>query len=483
MRRMRDYQLRCVNELKEILDRGEDPLLISPTGSGKTAMTAKVTKENSRDGKKRTLIIVPRKSLVFQTYKELVLWGLDVGMIVGREKESRRSQVQVATYQSIARRGIDWMRPDLTILDEAHLSAFPKCIKEWVPNVGNFWEHKNRMIGVTATPRRMDKHTSLGELFLPHNIVFAPTIAELIKMRHLVRPVYAVCPNAITGQMVFDPEYVLKVYKLTDRRPTIVFAPSVAKAEAMTNRFLREGIEAVCVTGRTLDREDIFERFKDEELPVLVSCQVLREGIDLPCASNLIMAIDPDSHSSYVQVMGRFARPHVYKDGTKKTYFSVYDLTGTVDRHGRIEELVYTPDDIELPDIEPGEIPTKPCPDMDCDIRSYISATRCKCGCEFEIMKKRTVVPEGIPFSLLNPNERQHKADYEEFLLDAFQRGDRPKAAREQFYNIHGYTPPVMWRREFKPNHQVAEWLLADGAAFKTTATGDWRQLAFDLDL
>lgn len=480
MRRLRSYQLQCSNEIKEILRRGEDPLLISPTGSGKTAICTKVTKDLSRDGKKRTLIVVPRKSLVVQTMKELVGWGLDVGAIAGKMKESRRAQVQVATYQSIGSRGIDWLKPDYTILDEAHLSAFPKCIKDWVPNVKNFWEHKNRLIGVTATPRRMDKHTSLGELFMPHNIVFAPTIAELIGMGHLVRPMYAVCPNAITGQMVFDPDYVLKVYNITDKRPTIVFAPSVSKAEAMTDRFLRAGIEAICITGRTGDREDIFERFNAEELPVLVSCQVLREGIDLPPATNLIMAIDPESHSSYVQVMGRFARPCVYKDGTKKTHFSVYDLTGSVDRHGRIEDLAYTADDIELPDIEPGEIPTKLCPDNDCDIRSFISATFCRCGAEFDIKKKRTVTPEGMPFALLSQNEREHKAVYEEFLIEAFESGDRPRMARDRFYNLHGYTPPIMWRRGFKPTAEIENWLLTDGS--KESSTGEWRQLALELD-
>lgn len=479
-RRLRNYQLKCVNEIKEILDRGEDALLVSPTGSGKTAMCTKVTKDNSRDGKKRTLIVVPRKSLVFQTKKELDLWGLDVGVIVGNHKESRRSQVQIATYQSIASRGIDWLKPDLTLLDEAHLSAFPACIKEWIPNVTNYWEHKNRLIGVTATPRRMDKHTSLGELFLPQNIVFAPTIAELIRMGHLVRPMYAKCPNAITGQMVFDPDYVLKVYNITDKRPTIVFAPSVFKAEAMTGRFIQTGINAVCITGDTGDRENIFNRFNDEEIPVLVSCQVLREGIDLPPATNLIMAIDPDSHSSYVQVMGRFARPCTYKDGTKKTYFSVYDLTGSVERHGRIEELVYTVDDIELPDIQPGTMPTKLCINPDCEIRSHISAIRCKCGCEFEIIKRRVVMPEGIPFSLLNQHEREHKAAYEELLLAAHDQGDRPRVAREIFYNIHGYTPPLLWRREFRPSQEIVDWLLADGS--KVSATGEWRQLALELD-
>lgn len=481
MRKLRSYQLKCANQVKEILARGQDPLLIAPTGSGKTAIMGKIVNDVSRKRNVRTLVIVPRKSLVIQTMRELEdYWGLDVGAIAGTMKESRRAQIQVATYQAIATRGIDWLRPDYTFLDEAHLSAFPKCIRDWIPDVNTYWKHKNRTIGVTATPRRNDKYTSLGELFLRENIVFAPTIAQLIELGHLVRPVYAICPNAITGQMIFDPEYIMTVYKITDKRPTIVFAPSVPKARAMAERFNEEGIEAICVTGGTNKREEIFKRFRNEEIPVLVSCQVLREGIDLPCATNLILAIDPDSHSSYVQVMGRFARPCTYRDGTKKTHFSVYDLTGCVDRHGRIEELVYTPDDIELPDFQPGEVPTKPCLDENCDIRSYISATHCVCGCEFDLKTKRTVSPEGIPFALLSRTERFHKAFYEEQLVAAFERGDRPAAARVQFYETFGYTPPLIWRRSFKHSAALDHWLLTDGS--QISSNGEWRQLALELD-
>ena len=480
MRKLRSFQLECANGIKEVLGRGQDPLLISPTGSGKTAIVSKVANDVSRNKKVRTLIVVPRKALVTQTIAELELWGLDCGAIAGNMKESRRAQVQVATYQAIASRGIDWLKPQYTILDEAHLSAFPRCIKDWVPNVGNYWQHENRLIGVTATPRRMDKHTSLGELFLHQNIIFAPTIAELIEMGYLVRPTYAICPNAISGQMVFDPDYISMIYQLTDKRPTIVFAPSVSKAKAMADRFMEEGIGAVCVTGSTTRRDDIFASFKREEIPILVSCHVLREGVDLPCATNLILAVDPDSHSSYVQIMGRFARPHVYQDGVKKTHFCVYDLTGCVDRHGRIEELVYTPDDIDLPDTEPGEVPTKPCPDEDCDIRSYISATFCRCGCEFELMKKRTVIPEGIPFALLSGTERIHKAFYEEQLIEAFERGDRPASARTKFYNIYGYTPPLMWRRDFKHTPALEHWLRTDGYTPSESTQGT--QLALELD-
>lgn len=482
MKRMRSFQLDCVNKILGILDSGQDPLLISPTGSGKTAMWCKVIKTLSkRDRAHKFLVIVPRKSLVVQAMDELAEWQIDAGAIAGNFPESKRATVQVATYQSLASRDIDWLKPDYTVLDEAHLSAFPKSVKAWIPTVSDYWLHKNRTIGVTATPRRSNKHTSLGELFLPDNIVFAPKIADLIRMGYLVRPSYGVCPNAVTKKMMFDPDYILATYRSTDRRPTIVFAPSVPKAVMMANRFNAEGIKARVVTGNTStdDRRVIFSEFNAEDLPVIVNCCVLREGIDLPIATNLILAIDPDSHSSYVQCIGRVLRPATYKDGSKKTHATIYDVTGCVERHGRVEELEYTADDIQLPDIEFGEVPMKSCPKEDCDIKSYISARFCRCGCEFEIKKRRTVIPEGNVFALLNSDEREHKAIYEELLLEAFERGDRPQAARVEFYNRYRYTPPILWRQNFRPSPEIEGWLLTEGLRLNA----DWRsrQLALPL--
>lgn len=486
MKRLRPFQHECVHEIHRIFDRGQDALLISPTGSGKTVMWTKVVKNLSRDRKVRTLVVVPRISLVYQAVKELEAWGLDVGMIVDGEKERRRAQVQVATYQSIASRGIEWLDPDYIVLDECHLSAFAQTIRDFIPTVHNYWTFKARVLGVTATPRRLDKSTSLGELFLPQNIVFAPSIAELIDMGYLVRPTYGICPNAVSKMMVFDPEYVLATYKIADDRPTIVFAPSVPKARYMAQRFRDEGIDAEVVTGKTPIgvREKLFTRFNNEELPVLVNCCVMREGIDLPVATNLILGIDPESHSNYVQVVGRVMRPATYKDGTVKTTANIYDLTGCVDYHGRVEELIYTVDDIDLPDLqEAGQVPMKRCPSDACDAMSYISAKKCsKCGTEFEIKKRRTLLPEGRPYALLNSDEREHKAVYEELLIEAFERGDRPAAARIKFAQQFNYTPPPMWRLSYAPpTPEFEDWLLTEGN--RKTTNWDHRQLCLELDL
>lgn len=493
MKKLRPYQLECNRSILELVRSGRNPLLIAPTGSGKTAIWTKALSDLTRRTGKKALVIVPRKSLVSQALKELEGWGLDVGAIADKYKEIRRAPIQVATYQSLNSRDVSWFDPDYVVLDEAHISAFPESVKRWLPRFVDpnssvpelrlyFGERERRVIGVTATPRRADK-SSLGQFFKQEDMIFAPGIAQLIRMGYLVRPTYGICPNAVSGKMVFDPDYVLKVYRLTDRRPTIIFVPGVHRARNLVDVFARSGIEAALVVDRTptKQRENYFERFKAEELPVLINCAVLREGIDLPVATNLILATDPQNVTTLDQCIGRVLRTATYKDGTKKTTATIWDLTGCVDRLGRPEERDYTADDIELPDMTIGDVPMKQCPSPNCDLMSFISATVCACGCEFDINKRRIVAPEGDPYALLNRVELDHKADYEELLIDAFNEGKQPKAARVAFYDRYGYTPPVLWRRNFKPSPEIEDWLRLEDAKF--SKSGDWAQLTLELNL
>ena len=489
MKVLRPYQLDCARELKEIVRSGNDPLLIAPTGSGKTVIWTKFLSDQTRRSGKTALVIVPRKSLVIQAIKELEAWGLDVGAIAGSMKESRRCPIQVSTYQTLGVRDISWFDPDYLVLDEAHLSAFPESVRRLLPqnqkgdrNHQSSKSKNRRVIGVTATPKRADR-SSLGEVFKPEYMVFAPGIAQLIRMGSLVRPTYGVCPNAVTRRMTFDPEYVQRVYELSDRRPTLIFVPGVNRAKALVNTFAQAGFEAALVVDRTpaKQREDIFDRFKAEELPIIINCAVLKEGIDLPVATNLILATDPQNVTTLDQCIGRVLRPAIYKDGTKKTTATVYDLTGCVDRHGRPEERDYTAEDLELPTMSTGVVPMKECPSKSCDIKSLISATVCPCGCEFDINKRRIIVPEGDPYALLNNTERQHKAEYEELLLQAFEAGEQPKTARSRFYETYGYTPSVMWRRNFAPSPEIAEWLRLEDAVLNKASTA-W-QLSLELAL
>lgn len=67
MIRLRDYQQQCIAGVRNAFRAGRrSPLLVSPTGSGKTVMSAFIANGTSAKGN-RVLILVHRQELVDQT--------------------------------------------------------------------------------------------------------------------------------------------------------------------------------------------------------------------------------------------------------------------------------------------------------------------------------------------------------------------------------------------------------------------------------
>ncbi len=91
---LRDYQVQLVNECLA----NPQGLIIAPTSSGKTIVTATLSRRVEHIG--RTIVIVPNKNLVEQTLEDYQNVGLDVGVIFGDRKEFDR-QHTICTWQSL----------------------------------------------------------------------------------------------------------------------------------------------------------------------------------------------------------------------------------------------------------------------------------------------------------------------------------------------------------------------------------------------
>lgn len=91
---LRDYQVQLVNECLA----NPQGMIIAPTSSGKTIVTATLSRRVEHIG--RTLVIVPNKNLVEQTLEDYQNVGLDVGVIFGDRKEFDR-QHTICTWQSL----------------------------------------------------------------------------------------------------------------------------------------------------------------------------------------------------------------------------------------------------------------------------------------------------------------------------------------------------------------------------------------------
>jgi superfamily II DNA/RNA helicase len=81
-------------------------------------------------------------------------------------------------------------------------------------------------------------------------------------------------------------QMTLKTYqqRARDRRSTLIFCATLPVVRDLTSKFKQAGIKAESVSSKTSlsKRSQIIENFKHQELDVLINCEVLTEGADLP---------------------------------------------------------------------------------------------------------------------------------------------------------------------------------------------------------
>jgi superfamily II DNA or RNA helicase len=91
---------------------------------------------------------------------------------------------------------------------------------------------------------------------------------------------------------------VVEMYKehAKDRRSTLVFCSRIKMVAGMVKGFNDAGVKAqvISATTRPVQREAILSSFKRAEYPVLINCQVLTQGFDMPEVSFCIYLFRSD---------------------------------------------------------------------------------------------------------------------------------------------------------------------------------------------
>lgn len=343
---LRPYQDKIVQDLRQSIRQGsKSPLLVLPTGGGKTFVFCYIARQAAAKGSK-ILTLVHRQELLMQSSGSMDLLGVEHGLIAPKHTATQ-DDVQVASVQTLVRRleRIRWS-PDIVIVDEAHhavagswrkiLDAFPSSL----------------VIGVTATPCRLDGQglgTKVGGVF--DSMVIGPSIADLTEEGYL-SPCKVYAPP-----MVADIEGVKRVAgdfqkkqlaermdkpkitgdavghysKLTPGRPAIAFCVSVAHAEHVAAQFNSCGFRAASLDGSLPDeeRKQRIEDLAEGRIHVLTSCEIVSEGFDLPVVEVAILLRPTTSTALYLQQVGRALRPCEGKE-----FAVILDHVGNVLTHG-----------------------------------------------------------------------------------------------------------------------------------------------------
>lgn len=439
---LRDYQERAVAELRA--HWRERPILMLPTGAGKTVVAASIIQGAVAKGR-RVLFLVHRRELVRQAVERLADWEVRSGVIAAGWPTAPAEPVQVASIQTLARRA----KPaaDVVIVDECQHARSDT----WEELLDHYSEASACVLGLSATPYRLDGR-GLGRTF--GCIVRPVTVRELCELGVLVEPeVYAPPPPDLTGVPIVRGDYDLDAlaqrmkdlcgdivahwFKHAQGRRTVAFACSVEHSETMVARFVEQGVRAAHLDGSMAhkDRDAVLAQLASGELELVSNCMVLGEGWDLPALECAILARPTASMALHRQQVGRIMRAAAGKGRA-----IVLDHAGNTVRLGFVTQEV----DVKLDDRAKlaGEPPVKTCPG--CFRVVPVNCMKCpECGYEFEDIEKKTP-PDETDETLvrLTPTSDENRREVYRHLVElASDRGSRLGWARHQFLERYGVWP------------------------------------------
>jgi DNA repair protein RadD len=347
---LRPYQFDATERLRRAFAAGaRSPLLVLPTGGGKTICFTWMTMRAAERGR-RVLLLAHRRELVSQISRALREWSVDHG-IISPSAPATKHDVQVAMAQTLSRRirmdKTGRFKFDLVIIDEAHHAT--RC-STW----GAVLKHNAdaKFLGVSATPVRLDGQglgVESGGFF--DELICGPSVSELIGMGYLAKPVVYVPDRSVDldgvkkrggdyvqsqlasrmDQNVLTGDAVEHYRQYCDGLPAIAFTVTVAHSEHVVQEFRAAGYQAAVLSGSTPDKERdaMIRDLGRGQLHVLASCNVVSEGTDIPTVAAAILLRPTESYSLALQQMGRALRALPGKDRA-----IILDHAGNCLKHG-----------------------------------------------------------------------------------------------------------------------------------------------------
>ena len=373
--RQREFVTRCVGALKT----HGNTLGVAPTGAGKTICLSGTAGEFLTHPDAKTCVLAHRDELTAQNQSKFsrVNPGISTSVFDARQK-SWEGQATFAMVQTLARNLDQMPTLDLLVIDEAHHCAAPTYRAVIDATIAR---NPHALIyGVTATPNRGDGK-GLREVF--SNVADQIRLGELIRSGHLVAPRTFVIDvgtrqaldgvrklaedydmEAVASIMNTSPvnEAVVRHWKeRAAGRKTIAFAANVEHARAVSEAFVKGGVNSAVVFGEMseAERKQTLAAFEGGDITVIVNVAVLTEGYDYTPTSCIVLLRPSSYKSTLIQMIGRGLRvvDPAEHPIVVKTDCIVLDFGTASIKHGSLEQEV----DLDGHTAD-GEAPMKECP-------------------------------------------------------------------------------------------------------------------------
>lgn len=337
---LRGYQEEMIGKTRVALRTHRRVLVVSPTGSGKTVLSAFMAGSATQKGI-RTAFVCHRKELIKQTARTYGEVGIPYGIVSAGMTGNRHQPVQICGVNTLANRLDQHNDFGLMIWDEAHHIA----AASWAKIMDAFPNAKH--VGLSATPERLDG-TGLHKFF--DHMVPGPRVAWLIENGYLspyrmlapslpdldgVKTVAGDFDKKTLGEAMSKPkligDMVAHYTKLAPGKRNMVFCVSVKHSLAVVEKFQAAGWRAAHIDGETDPeaRDRLIADFTSGALQILSSVDLVSEGFDLPAIEVATLARPTKSVSLYLQQVGRSLRI-----APGKTEALVLDHAGNSLTHG-----------------------------------------------------------------------------------------------------------------------------------------------------
>jgi len=348
---LRPYQVDAFQAAQADLVDRDRALLVLATGLGKTVIAGTVIDWFlSEHVGSQALVLVHTKDLVDQL--ERSLWrhlpaSTATQQIHSSSKPEQLDGVTVATVQSGVKYLREGFRPDLIFVDEAHHVSEDGQYQE----VFSICSGAKRL-GATATPWRGDRF-DISEAF--GDASYQIGIEEGMRLGYLADVRYRLFVDNIDWSYVaslssnsysisdlnrrlFMPQRderirdeLLDVWYNTRSPRAIVFCQTIQHAEALIAvlRAVPVWQEAAPIHNglSRRDQKTNLARFRLGDVPILVSVDMLNEGVDVPDVNIVCFARVTHSRKIFVQQLGRGLRL-----SPGKTHVTVLDFVSDLKR-------------------------------------------------------------------------------------------------------------------------------------------------------
>lgn len=363
--KLRYYQQDAVDAIRKYLcNHDGNPCVELPTGAGKSLVISELVRLWAGPKRKmRVLILAHRKELVLQNHAEFATLcpEVDAGIYsAGLKRKDTNHDVTYASIDSLANNPRALLAPHVIIIDEAHRIS-PKQGTKYQATIQHYKERnpKLRVVGLTATPYRMDSGNICHDDFILTDLVYSAPIAKLMEDKYLCRlrsrintspDVSGVRKNSKGDYVVSSLASVVDVPKVVktavkeacnvieseNRKGVMWFCVNQQHCEHVQECLTSLGYTAPIVTAKTpaKDRDRIVESFKNRQLRMIINIDVYTEGFNAKHV-DCVVALRPTlSKGLWAQIVGRGLRIHPDKQDCL-----VLDFGGNIERHGPIDML------------------------------------------------------------------------------------------------------------------------------------------------